>query len=544
MLKEKNHTIRQIKTLLIAVLMIAVIGEMIFFPSTANLFGCIMAMIALFVFLLFFNERFIRLYPFVFCIYLSMFMYRFLPLIATLIENKPITFGFERPYETFFYEIVLFLVSSLAVYLACPVNIHRPKNNIIKEGLHKLKFFEITPAILWSMGFIGLLSMIYSIAKGEAQIGDTSGKFISGLNYLMFAPVCLFFPFLLKIDYKKIKYVIAYTSFIILINLATNKRHLIITPIGTIGILFLFHLIFKNIRITQIISPIKIMVIGVIIFLGLNLLNTVSTAMLYTRQTLLYTEELRDNADKMETFAFTMETLQNKQLMQRLKDNKNENIHGKSTITYAQGWTEEYVGNFLLSRYANMRITDETIYYAHKRGFANKGMQENLINSILYLFPSPILNFFGVRLDKTSMDYSRGDFLHGTGYGNYVVTSHVGDGLATFGHWYFIVQFAVYFLLFKAINCFTYYSVNGLLYAPFAVMDVFGFLGRFRNAQGIFGDLGFLIRAFVQGLITYLVIYYFIWFILKTINPKYVKNSISNEQIKQPLSKLSTPIYK
>ncbi|WP_157486435.1 hypothetical protein [Maribacter forsetii] len=539
MLKEKNHTIRQIKTLLIAVLMIAVIGEMIFFPSTANLFGCIMAMIALTVFLLFFNERFIRLYPFVFCIYLSMFMYRFLPLIATLIENKPITFGFERPYETFFYEIVLFLVSSLAVYLACPINIHKPKNNIIKEGLYKLKFFEITPAILWSMGFIGLLSMIYNISKGDAQIGDTSGRFIAGLTYLMFAPVCLFFPFLLKVNYTKTKYVFLYTAFIILINLASNKRHLIITPIGTIGILFILQLIFKNIRITQIISPIKIMVVGVFIFLGLNLLNTVSTAMLYTRQTLLYTEELRDNADKMETFAFTMETLQNEQLMQRLKDNKNENIHGNSTITYAQGWTEQYVDNFLLARYANMRITDETIYYAHKRGFSNVAMQESLINSILYLLPSPILNFFGIRLDKTEMDYSRGDFLHGTGYGNYVVTSHVGDGLATFGHWYFIVQLAVYFLMFKTINCFSYYTSQGILYAPFAVMDVFGFLGRFRNAQGIFGDLGFLIRGFLQGVITYLIIYHIIRFVLKMINPIYVHNELSTEVENQKTDKMN-----
>ncbi len=543
MFKEKNHTIRQIKTLLVLVLFISVIGEMIFFPSTANMFGCVMATIALFIFLFFFNERFIRLYPFVFCIYLSMFMYRFLPLIATLIENKPITFGFERPYETFFYEIVLFLASSLAVYLACPVNTKKTKNNFITEGLYKLKFFEITPAILWGMGFIGLLTMFYSISKGDAQIGDTLGRFIAGLNYLMFAPVCLFFPFLLKIEYKKTKYVLIYTAFIILINLATNKRHLIITPIGTIGILFLLHLILNNLRITQFISPVKIVIIGIVIFLGLNLLNTVSTAMLYTRHQLLYTEELRDNADKMETFAFTLETLQNEQLMQRLKESKKENSRGNYTTGYAQGWTEQYVSNFLLSRYANMRITDQTIYYAHKRGFANMAMQESLINSVLYLLPTPILKFFSIRLNKTEMDYSRGDFLHGTGYGNYVVTSHVGDGLATFGNWYFLVQLLVYFIMFKMINCFSYYSVKGILYAPFAVMDVFGFLGKFRNAQGIFSDLGFLIRGFLQIIVTYLIIYHIIRFILKTINPEYVKPSNFNEDKNQLTSRISTSVY-
>ena len=527
MIKEKNHTIRQIKTVLIIVLVLSIAGEMIFFPSLPNFFGCVMAVIALLVFSYFFNEKYIRLFPFAFLMYLSMFMYRYLPLIATLMEGKPITYGFERPYETFFYEIILFLVSSLAFYLACQHSLKQNGNNFIQKTLFKLKFFEITPAILWCMGSIGLGATLYNISAGDAQIGNTIGKFIEGLNYLIFAPVCLFFPFLLKIKYSKKKYVLIYTAFIIILNLASNKRHLIITPIGTIGILFLLYLIFKNIRITQMISPVKIVVFGLIGIFGINLLSTVSTAMLHTRQTLLYTEELRDNADKMETFRLTIETLQNEQLMERLKKRKNENIHDSDT-NYAQGWTEDYVDNFLLSRYANMRITDQTLYYAEKRGYANKAMQESFFKSMLYLFPSPLLRFFNIYLDKTEMDYSRGDFLYGSGYGGYRVTSHVGDGLATFGYWYFLIQFVVYFIIIRLFNSFTYYTGQSILYAPFAVMDSFNFIGKFRNAQGIYGDLGYIPRGFLQGIVTYLIIYHFIRFVLKTINPKYVNNSFTS----------------
>ncbi|MBD0850777.1 glycosyltransferase family 1 protein [Maribacter arenosus] len=57
-----------------------------------------MAIIAYWVFSYFLKEKYIRLYPFAFLMYLSMFMYRYLPLIATLAERKPITYGFERPY--------------------------------------------------------------------------------------------------------------------------------------------------------------------------------------------------------------------------------------------------------------------------------------------------------------------------------------------------------------------------------------------------------------------------------------------------------------
>lgn len=35
-------------------------------------------------------------------------------------------------------------------------------------------------------------------------------------------------------------------------------------------------------------------------------------------------------------------------------------------ISYSEGWDETYVDNFLLNRYCNMRITDETLYYAMK----------------------------------------------------------------------------------------------------------------------------------------------------------------------------------
>ncbi|WP_282143460.1 hypothetical protein [Cellulophaga baltica] len=508
MVENKNYTITLIKKILRLLLILGVVAEMIFFPSLSNFYGCVMAILSLVIFSYFFKLKYIKLFPFAFCMYLSMFLYRFLPLIATLAEGKPITYGFERAYDTFVYEIILFLISSLAFYLACRHNAKTYQNNIIKRTLFKLKFFEITPEILWGMGLIGLVVRLYNLSTGAVEYGDVGGKFLVGLDYLMFAPLCLFFPSFLNVKFNQKKLLWLYTIVIFLINIASNKRHLIITPFGIFGVLSMLFLIINNKKITTIISPTKMIIGGILLFVGLNFLSNVSLAMLYTRETMLYNQELRNNANKMEAFNETIETVQNEQLMDRLKEIKDK-IQVRKT-QYSQGWTEDYVDNFMLERYANMRITDETLYYAEKRGYGNKQMFELFQNNILALVPTPILGFFGVQFDKTELEFSRGDFLYGSGYGMYRVTSHVGDGLATFGYWYFILQFITFFIVFKLLNSFVYIANETLVYAPYALMNVFTFLGMFRNSGGILIDVKFILRGYLEGLVTYLIIFYMI----------------------------------
>ncbi|WP_299797807.1 hypothetical protein [uncultured Maribacter sp.] len=520
MINSKNHSIRQINWVLRVLLIVAVIGELIFFPSVANFFGCVMAIISYMVFSYFFKEEYIRLFPFAFLMYLSMFMYRFLPLIATLAEGKPITYGFERPYQTFISEIILFLVSSIAFYFACNPNKVSFKNNLLQKALQKVNFYEITPPIIWVMGVIGFLIKAYNLSTGAAEYGDVGGKFLIGLEYLMFAPICLLFPELIRLKYKGKKLVWIYTILVIILNVASNKRHLIITPLGTIGLLFFLHVIFKNINLTKLISPIKLILGGVLVFITLNMLSNLSTAMLHTRDVMLYDAEQRNNADKLKAFEKTIEILQNKSLMARLKKKKEKVIHNPLT-NYHQAWSEDYVDNFMLERYANMRITDETLYLAEKKGYGSKQMLDFFQNSILGLLPSPILKLFGINFNKALYEFSRGDLLSGRSLGGYRVTSHVGDGLATFGYWYFPLQTLVFFIVFKLLNAFVFYSRNSVKYAPLAIMSIFTFLGMFRNANGITSDFSYILRGFLQDIITYLIIYSVVKLIFHLIYPRY-----------------------
>ncbi|WP_282117805.1 hypothetical protein [Maribacter aquivivus] len=520
MINSKNHSIRQINWVLRVLLVVGVIGELILFPSVPNFFGCVMAIISYMVFSYFFKEEYIRLFPFAFLMYLSMFMYRFLPLIATLAEGKPITYGFERPYQTFIGETILFLISSIAFYFAC--NPHKAvfKNNIIQKTLDKVKFYEINPPIIWAMGLIGFVIKVYNLSKGGVEYGDVSGKFLIGLEYLMFAPICLLVPELIRLKYKQTKLVWIYTILVITLNVASNKRHLIITPFGTIGLLFFLHVIFKNINIPKLVSPLKFIVGAIFVFFSLNFLSNLSTAMLHTRNVMLYDAEQRNNADKLKAFEQTIETLQNESLMSRLKKNKNKKEY-KPLTNYHQNWSEEYVDNFMLARYANMRITDETLYLAEKKGYGNKQMLDFFNNSIIGLLPSPVLKLFGIPFNKSLYEFSRGDLLSGRSLGGYRVTSHLGDGLATFGYWYFIIQAVVFFIVFKLLNSFVYYNRKSVIYAPLAIMSIFNFLGMFRNAQGISGNISYLFRGYFQDIITYLIFFFIIKILFTIVNPRW-----------------------
>ena len=85
------------------------------------------------------------------------------------------------------------------------------------------------------------------------------------------------------------------------------------------------------------------------------------------------------------------------------------------------------------------------------------------------------------------------------------VTSHIGDGLATFGFGYFFIQFFVYIIVFFLLNTFVIKKSSEFIYAPYARINVFEFLGMFRNAHGITGDIHYCIRGYFEGIVTYFI---------------------------------------
>jgi hypothetical protein len=483
------------------VLYSAVVLEMIFFPSWQNLCGCIMALICWTIFrTFFFTKDLVLEHPFAFVMFLSMLLYRYLPLVATLVEGKPITYGFEMAYQTFFFETLLFVVSAFAFYLAC--NKKKRQNNLMQRLLYSTGFFNNNATILWGLGVIGVAVHLYVYAQGYGLIeyGDVLGKFMSGVIFLMYAPLCLLFPTLLNINVSagSRRVVWSYIVFICLLNFATNSRMAILTPIITTLLLFLLHIIKNNIDITRLISPAKTVLLVILFVFGLNFLSDISLVMLANRG-------IRGDVKWTGLINETIETYQDKRVMQMLRSEwAKENTVVNS---YVIGWEETYIDNFMLNRYGNMRITDETLYYANKTGWMNKAMQNDFIDQLWKLLPTPLITILNLPVDKEKLEYSRGDLLARESLGGYRVTSHAGDGVATFGYWYFPIQFVIFFFMFKLLDCFVFYFNSGVKYTALGLMNIFIFLGQFRNATGCLGDLSFCIRGFWQLCFVYILFF-------------------------------------
>jgi len=501
--------IKSIKFWLNIIILIAFLLEMIFFPSFSNLLGSLMALISWIIYSFFLRKKIILQFPFAFLMFTSMFLNRYLPIIATLIEGKPVNFGMELPAETFFYEIILFPISALAFYYAC-LKRGFVKNSKITILLYKVNFFKVTSGTIWGLGFIGLLIRIYTLQYEYTEFSDVGGKFIIGLRYLLYSPIILLFPDLIDgLKYNSKKLVWAYLILISILNISTNSREEIISPIGVYILLFFLNSVKSNLKLSDIISPGKAIIIGLFLFFGLSILSDLSLAMIYNRR-------IRTELNKEQLFLETLNVYRNDEIMSALRtaaDSKDS-----ETTSYNLGWDETYIDNFMLNRYANMRINDQTLYYAKKRGFGDPEMIDYFIDRTIGLLPSPILSLFGISLNKESLNYSPGDILYGQ-YGGKRVASHVGTGLSTFSYWYFPIQFILFFLVFKLLNTFVFYSRNNeFLYAPFALINVFEFLGMFRNSAGSIKDLSFIIRGYLEGIVTYLIVFIVISFILSLFN--------------------------
>jgi len=489
------------------IIVICIIVEMCIWPSFENLAGCIMTSVCWLIFSrVGLNESVIREHFFAWLVFVSMSLYRILPLIATMIEGHSIGYNFEVPFDTYFGETVLYLISALAFYLA----INRKQSlGWLKKLLFKSGFYNrISDNMLWAFGGVGLVIRLYLMSY-NVQFGDVIGKTLSGFTFFQYAPLLLFFPSLYKLKVcnnisVNNRWALLYFIFLIILSLATNSRYAILEPFGTIVLLFLLSYLQTPYNFRQDFDK-KYIICGCILVIFLvPFVSDISLAMLANRG-------IRGEVNKVELFKKTIDTYldQNKMdNLRRMKDIK-ERKERESLPIYSETWSETYVRNFALNRYCNLKVSDNTLYHAEKVGFANKQMQNDFWKEIVALLPTPILKQIGVDYDKNKV-YSRGDKLKAMSanrspFASYLVTSHLADGLVTFGYFYFPIEFILFFIRFLFLDTFLIKYEGRVYYSIFGLITIFSFLAMFRNAGGCCDSLPYLLRGYWQDVILFII---------------------------------------
>ena len=487
------------------IIFICIILEMLIWPSINNFFGCVMTAISWIIFSkLGLNKHVIREHTFAWLVFLSMSLYRILPLIATLLEGHSIGYNFTLPLSTYCGETLLYLISALAFYLSI-----KQKYTLLflKNILYKCGFYDrANSKMLWILGLLGLMTEVYTTVN-YIEIGNVIGKIMEALTFLQYAPILMFFPRLMGVDEKSDIFVlnkscIVYTILLMLLSFAANSREALLEPIGTFVLLFLLSYLNTPKDVYQSINK-KYIYGGIItIFFIFPIINDISLAMLYNRK-------FRTETNRTELLVNTFNTLKDKRIMEELRNLKDKKELNAIKTETSKTWSETYVSNFALNRYCNLKVTDNTLYHARKVGFANKQMFDDFCLEIAALLPTQIIKFLGIEYNK-NIRYSRGDKLKALAtnrhpFTSYLVTSHLADGLLTFGYWYFPIECLLFFLRFLFLDTFILRYKGSVYYSIFGLITIFSFLAMFRHADGCCDSLPYMLRGYWQDVILFTI---------------------------------------
>ena len=85
----------------------------------------------------------------------------------------------------------------------------------------------------------------------------------------------------------------------------------------------------------------------------------------------------------------------------------------KEAQPYSVKWTEEYIDNFALNRYGNIRFSDEIYFYSKDLSDEDRAdLRESLKNRLLCLLPTPVMRLLGIGINKADYHYSNATYLY------------------------------------------------------------------------------------------------------------------------------------
>lgn len=495
-------------------LLLACLCELVFFYSSANLYGCLTLvygwlLIAAFVF----KREFVMKYPLPTVAVFSLgICYFFLPLVVTLLEGKPLTFNFQVPYLTFSNQIIFVTMIVLAYRVA--VKLYRP-GCWLNRLWNKVGYMTVlNEKQIWIIGCIGLLCLLSIVGdqghdREYQNTGNALGIIVRSLSVFSIAPVCLYFKSLYGDNTKArstgfVKY---YIVVLIVIGMATTRRVMIFNSVFTILLMYLFVVIYKNRRIM---SGRNFAITAVLFYLVFGPVADLAAAMILNRQSTLQNSASKTLDDVWNLYNDKERLKTTYNLFMATLDNGGDNSYG---------WSEYYVDNIFLDRFCNLRTIDGTLYNAQRAGFGcNEGSQyyENYwINELPSFIAAGMgleKNFQGTAVDHMVVSNFNDDRYNFWGF---KVGGDTGIGLWMFGYSYYLVAFLTYIVVFYFLCSFVNLR-SAVLLVPLPVLVSFRFYWMFfLNANGIFSSMS---STFARNNLNTILIYCVVIFFLKRLS--------------------------
>jgi hypothetical protein len=491
--------------------------QIILFPTIDNTLASICVITAwLILTSLFLKSKTLKAYPLSTFLIIGFTATQFyFPLIFTLLEGKPVVFNLELPLQVFAHSLLCLIILSIAHLLYQKVN--KLSFNNEHTLLNKASFFTPpTELQLWIMGIIGLSCAFYVhlyAVTASKTTGAASDKVLEALVPFSYAP--FFIPFgKLYGNNKKhtaslILPLLFYTLVLFAISIARNSRGAFMIGFTSLGFAYLLGLLLGYYQ-TRILTLRNILVVTIAFWLFTGPIADIGTAMVLVRQQ-------RSDIAYTELMGLTFEAFNDKEAIRiyRLSD---------IDLTENREWDENYLNNIFIARFSNLKFNDTSLLLASKIREGDSDILNFTIDHFLSTFPLPVLETFGVQIDKESVNHvSFGDYLLAKVSGNPQVlgsflTGHfAGLGMAAFGWWYLAILgvgiVPVYFLYDKLVTHIRHTPYPGAIPTIELRFSFCGLLSltaifQFLPAESVESIAAFLVRGWLQMIILYFCIFH------------------------------------
>jgi hypothetical protein len=432
------------------------------------------------------------------------------PLYLTALEGHSITFNLLVPVATFGHGVLSSLVCLVAhaIYRQSPWSRQLRAN--VQRVLHQLKLFQpLRTAEAVAMGLLGVIALAFmSWFSGPAEGNVVLTKFIQGFQFLSVIPATLLLQGLWSTETyaasaRTRKPLVLFLLFTVLIALACvgrNARGPALLPLTCLFIGLALEWLYGLIRLRLV----PILAVGLAIFLLLPLVTDLATAMVMVRGQ-------RSYFSASELLVTTFDQLQDRDAIQRYRLTESE-------MNLTADWSENYVSNLFLARFANAKYPDNSLENASRVPLAGRDeMAAYQWLRLLTTLPSPLLSILGIS-NATKLEllnHSFGDKLFSLAVGSYSgMGSHrtghfFGTGIAGFGFGYLLILFAGLLLTFPLLDSHALVSAAGSYGSPLisvvALTQLFNWF-TISNTESVVMILAFPIRVFLEPVILFALV--------------------------------------
>jgi len=421
-------------------------------------------------------------------------------LIYQSLTWTPIEFNLFNPIQTFFYVGVMQLVLVLAHFFYTQSRLLFAIKGWFSSSVVKpLGLFSHPPSnMLWSMGFIGVMSIWFS-ATNNIEYGDAGGKFVVAFIPFAYGPYLI--PFFERLSNSAsrcrniyTKQLIAYTLLVIIVALVKNSRGIFALAFMTVLLAFFLYWVIGSLSFTkrQLVNATLLFIPALLVF---SILSDLADAMVIARVT-------RGEVKGLEFIEATLIALFDRESLAAYKQS--------ALFSLSNQYNEIYISNPIVARLVTVKFDDNMLhFYKELPDGAAAELLTVTIGKFIALLPTPIINLFGLGINKTDLEFSIGDFIwylfSGVGLGGYRTGSIIAHGLILFEWWFFVLILMLSPLLYAILDGFSYLHNKRIYFSPVILFASFTLFTLF-NGDGLNNIASILLRALPQLIVLYFVL--------------------------------------